>query len=293
MPIVNKKILVLILAVFFAPPLSAQRNAKALMLKIASYNIQYNNKKDSVNTWEKRLPGVVAVFDNYKFDIVGAQEPYLSQMNDLMAKLPTYKFIGINIQGGTGVLNRHYTPIIYKAAKFDVLDWGTFWYSQTPNEASKGWDAFSLRICTWAKFKEKETGKEFYFFNSHFDHKGVIARKESASLLLAKIREIAGKELPIFVTGDFNTDQHHENYKVLAQSGIITDSYHAAKANENTETTTFNGYDPKRPGSKRIDHIFVTNNPKIHIDRYRIITDSFEGIYPSDHNPVLLDVIIK
>lgn len=257
-------------------------------LKIASYNIQYDNIKDTVNTWAKRLPGVVSVFNKYQFDVVGAQEPYLAQLNDLMPKIPDYAYIGINILGGTDILKRHYTPILYKKDKFDVLDWGTFWFSETPDVPGKGWDAHSARICTWAKFKEKKSGKAFFFFNIHFDHKGIIARRESPKLLLAKIKEIAAG-YPVFTMGDFNTNQHTENYKTMNESGVVKDSYHIAKKMLNREIPTFNGYRAELKGSNRIDHIYVSLNPEIKIKSYRILTDSYKGIYPSDHFPVLIE----
>jgi len=286
----RRLIFIILSLLFFANPLIAQK----ALLKIASFNIQYDNLKDKVNTWEKRLPGVVAVFNKYQFDVVGAQEPYLSQLNDLMPQIPDYAYLGINILGDTtgAVLRRHYTPIFYKKEKLDVLDWGTFWYSETPDEAGKkGWDAYSPRICTWAKFKDKQTGREFFFFNSHFDHIGLIARRESPKLLLAKIKEKA-QGYPSFATGDFNTTQHNPNYKIMNESGTMKDSYHVAKNIRNRNTTTFNDYKPDPQGDNRIDHIYVSLQPQVKVHSYRIITDSYKGIYPSDHFPVMIEVEI-
>lgn len=276
----------IILSIFFAQPLVAQQ----LKLKIASYNIQYDNQKDKINTWEKRLPGVVSVFHKYQFDIVGAQEPYLVQLNDLMPQITEYAYLGINILGDTTTLRRHYTPILYKKDKFEVLDWGTFWFSETPNvPGQKGWDAYSARICTWAKFKDKKTAKEFFFFNIHFDHLGNVARRESPKLLLGKIKEIA-EGYPVFVTGDFNTNQYHDNYKILSESGVLKDSYQIAKNIRNRSTTTFNDYKADPQGDKRIDHVYVSQVPQIKVNSYRILTDSYKGIYPSDHFPVMVEV---
>ncbi|NGF55060.1 endonuclease/exonuclease/phosphatase family protein [Parapusillimonas sp. SGNA-6] len=267
----------------------SQLSAQTAKLKIASYNIQYDNPRDSVNTWKKRLPGVVYIFNKYQFDIVGGQEPYLAQLNDLMPQIPDYAYIGINIRGTTNILKGHYTPIFYKKEKFDVLDWGTFWFSETPDKPGRGWDAHSNRICTWVKFKEKKEGKEFFFFNIHFDHKGVIARRESPKLLLSKIKEIADG-YPLFVTGDFNTNQHHDNYKVLNESGLVKDSYHLAKRIRNRNTPTFNGYRAELKGTNRIDHIYVSLSPALDIKSYRILTDSYKGMYPSDHFPIMLEI---
>lgn len=275
---------------FLANALMAQK----ALLKIASFNIQYDNLKDKANPWEKRLPGVVEVFNKYQFDIVGAQEPYLSQLNDLMPQIPGYAYLGINILGDTTnvVLRRHYTPIFYKKDRMEVLNWGTFWYSETPDvPGKKGWDAYSPRICTWAKFKDKKSQKEFYIFNNHFDHLGLIARRESPKLLLAKIKEIANG-YPVLTMGDFNTTQYNPNYKILAESGVVKDAYHAAKSIRNSNTTTFNDYKADPQGNNRIDHIYVTIQPEVMVKSYRIITDSYKGIYPSDHFPVLIEAEI-
>ncbi|MFA4867019.1 MAG: endonuclease/exonuclease/phosphatase family protein [Pedobacter sp.] len=288
-----KRLAAVIFFIFLIGQIStmAQNSKKTELLKVASFNIQYDNSKDKVNTWVKRLPSVAKVFNKYQFDIVGAQEPYLSQIKGLLELIPGYTYIGINILGGTDILNRHYTPIFYKKDKFEVLDWGTYWYSETPDVPSKGWDAFSMRICTWAKFKEKESGSEFYFFNNHLDHIGIKARQESVQLLLTKIKVIA-EGYPVIVTGDFNLNQHHANYATLNNSGLIKDSYHLAKNRRNSEMTTYNGYKQDLNGSNRIDHLFVSLNPAIEVRSYRILTDMLKGIYPSDHFPVMLEINI-
>lgn len=286
-----RRILSLFILIVFG---TSQLSAQPAKLKIASFNIQYDNLKDKANPWEKRLPGVVEVFNKYQFDIVGAQEPYLSQLNDLMPKIPNYAYLGINILGDTTnlVLRRHYTPIFYKKDRVEVLDWGTFWFSETPNEPGvKGWDAYSPRICTWAKFKDKQSQKEFYIFNIHFDHLGLIARRESPKLLLSKIKEIAAG-YPALTMGDFNTNQYNPNYKTMSESGVVKDSYHIAKNIRNRNTTTFNDYKPEPQGDNRIDHIYVTLQPEVKVHSYRIITDSHKGIYPSDHFPVMIEAEI-
>ncbi|MNK10163.1 Endonuclease/Exonuclease/phosphatase family protein [compost metagenome] len=283
------KIYLLILLSLGSSQLFGQKNKNGRVLKIASYNIQYDNLNDTVNTWNKRLPGVVSVFKKYEFDIVGSQEPYLMQLNGLMPQIPEYTYLGINITGRDGVMRKHYTPIFYKKEKFDVLDWGTFWFSETPNEAGKkGWDAYSPRICTWAKFKDKLSGKQFYFFNVHFDHLGKEARTESAKLLLSEIRNKA-KGYPIFVTGDFNTVQNTSDYKILSESGTVGDSYHLTADRRSNATPTYNGYLKYPKGIERIDHIYVSLKPEIKVKNYTILTDSYDGMYPSDHFPILIE----
>src|SRR5690606_16428857 len=130
-------------------------------LKIASYNIQYDNTVQApASEWINRKDLFKQMVEKYDFDIIGAQEPYLSQLNDIKNMLPGYDYIGISINGETTVPKKHYTPIIYKKDKIEILDWGTFWFSSSSSEpGSIGWDAYSPRICTRALIKDKTTGK--------------------------------------------------------------------------------------------------------------------------------------
>ena len=160
-----------------------------------------------------------------KFDIFGAQEPYLTQIKDIEPFLDGYTWVGENVIGDKTAQRRHYNPVFYRKDKFEVLDMGSFWYSETPSApGSKGWDSYSPRMCNWVHFRIRANGREFYHFNSHFDHIGTTARAESAKLLVAKVREIAGGK-PAFCTGDFNSNQNTEAYKTIAGSGILADSY--------------------------------------------------------------------
>lgn len=288
----KQKLYLTALLLIGATQLFAQKKEKTTSLKIASYNIQYDRVADTVNTWAKRLPGVVSIFNKYQFDIVGAQEPYLTQLNDLMPQISDYTYIGINISGKESEKRKHYTPILYKKDKFEVLDWGTFWFSETPDvPGKKGWDAFSPRICTWAKFKDKKSKKKFYFFNVHFDHIGKIARTESAKQLLAEVRKKADG-YPVFVTGDFNTNQRTSNYKILSDSGTLADSYHVTADMRSPNLPTHNSYLKELKGTSRIDHVYVSVNPAIKVNSYTILTDIFGEVYPSDHFPVLIEAIL-
>ncbi len=263
---------------------------KGKPVKIASYNIQYDNLDDSINSWAKRKLGVQYIFEKYKFDVVGSQEPFLNQMKDLKGLLKGYTALGVNVIGDTTTLRRHFTPIFYKKSRLKLKDWDTFWLSETPDRSGKGWDAYSARICTWAKFEDRKTKKQFFVFNVHFDHLGEIARIESPKLLLQKIQQLAGNST-FFVTGDFNTNQTTDNYRLMAGSGVVKDGYVVAKRNLTPDQTTFNGYSAKMEGTNRIDHIYVA--PSVAVDQYEIITTKYQGTYPSDHFPVWIKAFIN
>jgi endonuclease/exonuclease/phosphatase family metal-dependent hydrolase len=206
-------------------------------------------------------------------------------LDDLLAVLPGYGHISAGRDDGKA--KGEASPIFYKTSRFEVLKSGHFWLSEQPDRPSKGWDAALNRICTWGQFKDKESGKAFWFFNLHMDHVGVVARAESAKLVLAKIKEICGAE-PVILTGDFNVDQRNESYTLIAESGLLRCAYETAVVRY-AHSGTFNAFNTQVTSDSRIDHIFVSKD--FTVERYGILTDTYvpqEGPprLPSDHYPV-------
>jgi len=259
-------------------------------LTVASYNIEFDTGGD--NPWSNRKELVKRVFDKYTLDIAGVQEPSKKQLEDMLALMPQYGLVGTDVRGETTVENRLTVTIFYKKDRIEIEDWGTFWLSETPTEASGGWDAAQSRICTWAKARDKNTQKEFYFFSTHLDHVGTEARTKGAQLLLDTIPKITAG-YPALLTGDFNSNQNTSYYKSMVSSANIKDTYTLTKNKINAVRGTFNYYDIDQSASTnyRIDHIFVTATPEVKINRWGIYTDVFPGgKYPSDHFPVIVDV---
>ena len=159
-------------------------------LNKASYNIRCNNPGDGENAWPNRKERVKALILFHEYDVVGVQEARPEQMEDLQ-QMPGFASVGVGRDGEAG---GEFSAIFYRVDRIQVLDSGTFWLSETPEKVSKGWDAALNRICTWAKMKDRATRRVFYFFNTHFDHIGPVARHKSAELLVARIRETAGSD---------------------------------------------------------------------------------------------------
>lgn len=258
-------------------------------IKAASYNIEYNNANNTENPWNSRKELVRQVFERYDLDIVGVQEPYRIQLSDLLSLMPDYNFVGTDVQGATSVNNRLSVTIFYKTNKIEIQNWGKFWLSATPNVASKGWDADQYRICTWAKAKDKETNKEFFFFSTHLDHIGTQARTKGVQLLLDTIPVIANG-YPAIITGDFNSSQNTSYYNLMVGGSNIKDSYNLTTNKTNSLRGTYNGYDVNRMNSDRIDHVFVTTQYPVKINSWAIRTDIYNGKYPSDHFPVITEI---
>jgi len=242
-------------------------------LLVGSYNIRYKNGGDSVNgnVWEKRCQVICDQVNFMAPDIFGTQEVLHGQLIDMQARLDGYDYIGVGRDDGK--TQGEYEAIFYKRACLRLLDQGHFWLSETPDKPGLGWDAACVRICSWGKFaKMTATDNEaFFFFNLHMDHVGVVARREAAKLIVAKIREIA-HDAPVIVTGDFNVDQTNEIYSIFVESGILKDSYQAARLRF-AENGTFNSFNVDLYTSSRIDHVFVS--PGTQVDAYAVMTDGY------------------
>ncbi len=286
--IMKKVLSILFLVVLFNSYLSAQS------ITVATFNMRYSIENNHVNDslrgedWRQRGPVVAAMIRFHEMEIIGTQECLLHQLSDLTNWLPGYRYAGVGRDNGK--TEGEFSAILYKASRFKVLKQGNFWLSATPEKPSLGWDATCCnRICSWVYFQDLKTNKKFYLFNAHFDHQGMIARKESAKLILTKIKEIAGKS-PVLFTGDLNGDRSSEWYKELATSQLLTDSYtHAVDPYENNGS--FNSFGKAATGEAVIDHVFVSG--QFSIGKWGILTDTYHGNYPSDHFPVMVKLTLK
>jgi endonuclease/exonuclease/phosphatase family metal-dependent hydrolase len=236
---------------------------------VGSYNIRYKNWNDSVqgNVWNKRCQVICDQLNFMAPDVFGAQEVLYGQLQDMKEALDGYDYIGIGRDDGERA--GEHEAIFYKTDKIKLLDHGDFWLSETPEKPGLGWDAVCIRICTWGKFSMDET--VFYYFNLHMDHVGVIARREAAKLVVDRIREIA-QGAPVILTGDFNVDQTNEIYTIFTESGLLKDSYDAARIRF-AENGTFNAFKTEYYTTSRIDHVFVS--PEIQVESYGVLTNSY------------------
>lgn len=279
----NKTTIIIILFIFFTTAIQAQQ------LTVASYNIRYsikeNYKNDSLNgrDWTRRGPVVAAMVRFHDFDIMGIQEGLLHQLKDLQNELPGYEYIGVGRDDGKK--EGEHTAVFYKTQKFTVLDHGDFWLSETPDIPSMGWDGTCChRMCTWVHFKDLKSGNSFYFFNTHFDHQAVVARKESSKLILSKIAEIAGDN-PVIFMGDLNGDHQSEWYKTILNSDELNDTFLEAD-DPFAVNGSFNGFGKRTSSKSIIDHVFVSKHFKT--EKWGILTDTYHGKFPSDHFPVMV-----
>ncbi|WP_353195659.1 endonuclease/exonuclease/phosphatase family protein [Parapedobacter defluvii] len=259
-----------------------QPSTEKTQFRAATYNIRYDADADkqSGNGWDVRKGALSGVIRNHQFDVFGTQEGHANQLADLKGMLPGFDYVGYPY-GGKGDL--HNCATFYRTALFEVLDSGVFWFSETPDEPSIGWDATDRRICNWTKFKVKETGKEFFFFNVHFYWRLEVAKRESGPVLVRKVKEIAG-EAPAICVGDFNSTV--ETSQIKAIKTLLHDAYDRSKTPpQGVENTNLGGGIFQGEPKNRIDYIFLT--PHFEVENYKVISDVYnDNHYPSDHLPV-------
>lgn len=240
-------------------------------MTIATYNLRNANSGDSIagNGWGQRYPHIANLCRFHGFDIFGTQEGKYHQLQDLKEAMPGYDYIGVGRDDGKHA--GEHSAIFYATDKFDLLDSGDFWLSTDTGHPNLGWDAACIRICTWGKFRVKASGFIFVYFNLHMDHVGVVARAESAKLILDKIRNFPEK-YPVILSGDFNVDQNSESYLLLENSGVMRDAYTTAEF-VYAPNGTFNAFRTDGFTDNRIDHIFLSEDFKVR--KYGILTDTY------------------
>ncbi|SHK05187.1 endonuclease/exonuclease/phosphatase family protein [Epilithonimonas mollis] len=256
-------------------------------LKVMTYNIRLSLESDKENSWDKRKEDALALMFYYHPDYFGVQEAVPQQMTDIKTSLKDYDYVGVGRDDGKN--QGEYSAIFYDKTKLEVTKSGTFWLSETPEKPSKGWDAAYNRVCTYAFFKIKKTGKQFLAMNLHFDHVGDVARVNSAKLILEKIKELNPKNLPLTLTGDFNLTDDSEPIKIISQS--LDNAYYHSKKPHYGPKGTFQAFDINVPAKERIDYIFVKG---FDTETIRTINDRRENLlYPSDHFPILAEIGFK
>lgn len=293
-----KRVILIVCAVLFTELLTAQFRthrypfAPLVETKVMTFNIRYSTLSDSLNSWDNRKASVIQLVLDNEVDILGVQEALHSQVIDLEEGLQGYEWMGVGRDDG--IEAGEYSPIFYNARKFSEVGSGYFWLSESPMEAgSKGWDAACARIATWAKLKDNRNGKVIFVLNTHFDHIGEKARRESAKLLLQKVNVYTKKEkFPIIVTGDFNSTSNADAMRILKNSNnpqSLTDARDVAPRTSGPDWT-FHGFG-KVPVKERplIDYVFVKNNVSV-LD-YQVIEGNLDNNrWVSDHCPVLVTV---
>ena len=251
---------------------------------IISYNIRYDNDWDIENSWEIRRNKIGQILVQYSASIIGIQEGLLNQVQYIDSSLIDYEYVGVGRDDGKK--KGEFCAIYFDTTRYVLLKNSTFWLSETPDTISVGWDAALERICTYGLFKDRITKKEFWVFNTHFDHIGVVAREKSSELILKRMNKINRQFLPVILMGDFNSTPNSPPIKEIKTE--LSDALQISLEKLHGPRGTFNGFNEDLPIEKRIDYIF-TNDLKVL--SYTHINDRLNNNrHISDHLPVMIKI---
>ena len=252
-------------------------------LKILDYNVRYTDDGPG-KLISERAPRLKKLAEQLDPDLMGFQEATPTWMGLLK------DYFGSEY--GCSYKERspgdESSPVFWKKSKFEKLDEGYFWLSETPDVQSKGWTAGHYRICSWVKLKIKATGKEFLYFNAHWDG-GDEVHVGSSQLTLARARKLgAFSKYAMFLTADFNMVPWSKGYNVLVESGELGD----VNADlDNLQDGTIDGYNEGKEEQRIIDMCFYSINKAVPVS-YRILNEMIDGGYISDHRGWLIEVAV-
>ncbi|PAU85584.1 endonuclease/exonuclease/phosphatase [Halorubrum salipaludis] len=279
-------------------------------IRVLSYNVRYANRGDHHDAWHDRRDAVGRLVRFHRPDVAAFQEPLPEQREDLRERLPDYEFVG---RGRKADGEGEGCPIAVRADRFEVLDGGTFWLSETPSEPSTGWDADYPRIATWARVRATDGDAALFLVNTHFDHVSARARRESARLLRERLPGLAGGDAggntgdganvqsPVVLVGDLNCTAGSDPHRILVgdepEAGTepaaepadgdrlaLRDAAAAADLRHGPETSLTDF--ARLIDGRRIDHALVS--PEVGVEAFATLADRDDrGRYPSDHLPIL------
>ncbi|MHC5024539.1 MAG: endonuclease/exonuclease/phosphatase family protein [Planctomycetota bacterium] len=269
-----------------APPVASAPDDS---LRVMTFNIRYGTANDGADAWPHRRQLVFNVLRNHDPDLVGLQEALRFQLDEIRAAAPGFGEIGVGRADGREA--GEYAAILYRADRFDVLDRGTFWFSDTPEApGSKHWGNQVTRICTWARLLDRHTGRSLHLFNLHLDHRSQPSRARSVDLLLTRIAALE-RDGPVIITGDFNAGE--DNPAMLRLLGPadggrprFADTYRIRHP-DSEQVGTFGAFRGETSGAK-IDYVIVS--PEVMTLDATILHDHVDERYPSDHYPVMATV---
>ena len=262
---------------------SAQKQTKDYDLKVMSYNIRMGAAKDGTNSWEYRYPATALMLEDQKPDVFGVQEAFNYQIRFIEDNFADYDCVGVGRDDGKQ--KGEFMSIFWNKKTVKMIKWGTFWLSETPEKPSMGWDAACKRTATWALMKDKNTGKQFYFVNTHLDHRGAEAQRKGLELIVSRIAQINPKGYPMVLTGDFNVKPDN-----AALNDLDTKMQSARKIAPRTDNhPTFNNWGKIKP-DKIIDYIYVSGFSAC--PEYHTVTEKYgTWKYISDHYPIYAKLI--
>jgi endonuclease/exonuclease/phosphatase family metal-dependent hydrolase len=277
------------LATLYAVSIGAAPVTGPANLRVMTYNIRLDLASDGVNRWANRRHWVAAQVQWLRPDIFGMQEVLPGQKADLAEQLPQYQIFGGGRDDGKEAGEA--SPLGFDKSRFTLLESGLFWLSPTPSVPSRGWDAALPRIVTWARLGMRGTKQVVLAVNTHWDHIGIIARQQSAAQMSRWIGENAKRCEKVLVLGDFNSELDSKQMRMLTKEPLaLRDSRGASRSPPFGPSGTFNAFEPQPNPTRAIDHVLLGRG--VDVERYAVFAQVIDGRVPSDHFPVLADLVL-
>ncbi|MFT3786394.1 MAG: endonuclease/exonuclease/phosphatase family protein [Tepidisphaeraceae bacterium] len=254
-------------------------------MRVITFNLRYDEPRDGRNAWPNRRPLVRETLAQLAPDVIGFQEVLPHQVTALREDLTGYEGIGRSREADAS--KGEAAPIFFRTDRWSLDDSGTFWLSETPDvPGSKSWDSSLPRVCTWARLVHRATGKGVYVFNVHLDHRGTTARAKGIELVAERFAKRQHASDSALLIGDFN-DIPTGPAVTAAKSAGLVDCYAALGLKEQGTFHNFTG----TPTENRIDYVFAT--PDIAPVRAEVLNTQREGLFLTDHFPVLMDCVLQ
>lgn len=257
-------------------------DAASSELCAATYNLRYASASGA-NSWPMRRPVMKALLDDLNPDVMGTQEGLYSQLKDIAADQPGLDWIGLGRDGGS---RGEFMAIFYRRDRFEPLEYDHFWLSDTPLVmGSSTWGNTNRRMVTWARFHDRRTSREFYFWNTHLDHQLQPAREKAATLILERIQSTAKAGVPLLLVGDFNAvSGQNPVYDQLVANGGLVDTWTVAATRKQERLNSFNDFGPAVEQGKRID--WILSRYPVKVRQTEVVAFRRDNQWPSDHCPV-------
>jgi endonuclease/exonuclease/phosphatase family metal-dependent hydrolase len=268
-------------------------------IRVLSFNIRGSSRdRGKANAWGNRAGLNVEVIERCAPDVIGFQELQIGNLETYQKRLPQYAFVLGPRYGNKRPYD--FNAIFFDPRRFELLGSGGFWISETPERYSASWGTRVVRSANWARFKFPDTGLTFLHLNTHLDHVSQPACAEGSRLVLREVDELLEDEPPVVVTGDFNCRPGTLVYRNFVEGGFV-DTYLAAGNEDREDANTFHAfegvhYQEARPGlgPRRMDWILLKDpHRRLRVGSHSIVRDHDErsGVYPSDHYPVLAELL--
>jgi len=260
----------------------APRTAEDVRLCVMTVNLRYASPTPP-NSWPERRPVMSRCIRKFAPDIIGTQEGLYGQLKDISTDLADYTWIGLGRDGGS---RGEFMAVFYRSERLEPMAFDHFWLSDTPEVVgSTTWGNSNRRMVTWVRFRDRSTGREFYFWNTHLDHQIELARQKGAALIVERVRRLQ-TDLPVLLAGDFNCAAgQSRSYEILLKEGGFADTWSLALLHVNEKLNTFHGFQAPMEAGVRIDWILARG--AVSVEKTEIVTCSENGQRPSDHFPVV------